>query len=372
MLSSKLFARLSLAVAVSCAIQASIGDGQRVWAAGSPHDIVTNFEPRPVPLSEQGRFDAARAVEPTTVRRVSLSIDPVTLVGGELRSSGDAAGGAKGVDVNMGALADNLQLEITYVGTESETWQLTFTDLPGMTADPPAGIFFSSGTQYSDITLDRTGVPLGEYIGTLTLDWGTLPDQFLTIRFEVADVFILNNVFPLPGTPLKAGLPQYFSHEFTVALWSQATGDLLFAINDNKGNDLVTPAGAHLPAPGLYSFIGDGTPIIPLPASNVYSTTYYYLEGSLTPDAQFTQPYDVKGTCNCPFQSDFNGDHLIDNVDLSYQIDVTFFNLPNVQDKICPRTRTDVNCDGTTDNSDLTILIDYLFFNGPAACDPCQ
>ena len=78
------------------------------------------------------------------------------------------------------------------------------------------------------------------------------------------------------------------------------------------------------------------------------------------------------GTCDCPYQSDFNADSFLDALDLNAMIDALFFGGSDPQDPDCPATRADFNFDGVADALDLNVLIDHLFFAGNPPCDPCN
>jgi len=77
------------------------------------------------------------------------------------------------------------------------------------------------------------------------------------------------------------------------------------------------------------------------------------------------------GACDCPWQSDYNEDSILDAVDLNFLIDVIFFGEVNISDPSCPGFRMDFNCSGEVDAIDINYLVDYIFFGGPAPCSPC-
>ncbi|MEW5874725.1 MAG: dockerin type I domain-containing protein [Candidatus Zixiibacteriota bacterium] len=77
------------------------------------------------------------------------------------------------------------------------------------------------------------------------------------------------------------------------------------------------------------------------------------------------------GECICPFESDINGDGIVDATDLAFVIDIVFFGATNVQDPLCPAARADFNADGFADATDLAMLIDHVFFGGDWPVDPC-
>jgi hypothetical protein len=76
--------------------------------------------------------------------------------------------------------------------------------------------------------------------------------------------------------------------------------------------------------------------------------------------------------CSCPHQADLDGTTFVDATDLAILIDVVFFGLADVQDVLCPGTRSEFNCDGFVDAVDLAFMIDHVFFGGPGPCDPCN
>jgi len=75
--------------------------------------------------------------------------------------------------------------------------------------------------------------------------------------------------------------------------------------------------------------------------------------------------------CDCPSQASFDGNTIVDAVDLALLIDIVFFGAPDVQDPNCPNARADFNCDEVSDAVDLAVMIDHVFFGGAGPCDPC-
>jgi hypothetical protein len=75
--------------------------------------------------------------------------------------------------------------------------------------------------------------------------------------------------------------------------------------------------------------------------------------------------------CDCPHQSDGDGDGFCTALDLCQIIDVLFAGSPLVSDPACPLPRFDFDCDGETTALDLAGVIDHLFAGGDPPCDPC-
>lgn len=99
--------------------------------------------------------------------------------------------------------------------------------------------------------------------------------------------------------------------------------------------------------------------------------------GFVNSSSQFIQPAFTKGTitilpCDCPSQGDINADGFIDVIDLALHIDIKWFGAPDVQDPLCPTTRTDYDIDGWTTAVDLAWCIDHVLFGGWEPLDPCQ
>ena len=76
-------------------------------------------------------------------------------------------------------------------------------------------------------------------------------------------------------------------------------------------------------------------------------------------------------SCDCPYQSDFDANGILDALDLNELIDILFFGGVNPQDPLCPTTRGDFDNSGVPDALDLNDLIDHLFFGGTPPVDPC-
>jgi hypothetical protein len=76
-------------------------------------------------------------------------------------------------------------------------------------------------------------------------------------------------------------------------------------------------------------------------------------------------------SCDCPHQSDFDGDGFLTAIDLGDLIDILFAGAPDIQDPNCPANRSDFDCDGFATALDLGFLIDHLFAGGQGPCDPC-
>ncbi|MBD3297992.1 MAG: HYR domain-containing protein [candidate division Zixibacteria bacterium] len=86
----------------------------------------------------------------------------------------------------------------------------------------------------------------------------------------------------------------------------------------------------------------------------------------------YTYEPDEQLPCNCPWQADHDESGFVDAVDLNLEINVLFFNSPEIFDPGCPAARSDFNDDSFSDAVDLNLLIRYMFFNGSDPCDPCQ
>jgi hypothetical protein len=77
------------------------------------------------------------------------------------------------------------------------------------------------------------------------------------------------------------------------------------------------------------------------------------------------------GSCDCPHQSDVNGDGFVDATDLAIAIDIYFYSAAWTQDPFCPTPRTDFDNSGFQDPVDLAKMIDHIFFGGAGPVDPC-
>ncbi|GAB4316540.1 MAG: hypothetical protein Kow0074_04520 [Candidatus Zixiibacteriota bacterium] len=83
-------------------------------------------------------------------------------------------------------------------------------------------------------------------------------------------------------------------------------------------------------------------------------------------------PYLPEAPCVCDNPLDFDANQQIDAIDLSYLIDVLYFNGTNIQDPDCPSTRADFNNNNKINSWDLNYAIDYIFFGGVAPCNACD
>jgi hypothetical protein len=89
-----------------------------------------------------------------------------------------------------------------------------------------------------------------------------------------------------------------------------------------------------------------------------------------------TANFCVKGLtefweCDCPHQSDGDGDGFCTAIDLARIIDILFAGAVHGQDPACPLPRFDFDCDGETTALDLSGVIDHLFAGQPGPGDPC-
>jgi hypothetical protein len=97
----------------------------------------------------------------------------------------------------------------------------------------------------------------------------------------------------------------------------------------------------------------------------------YEAHDGVDPSNTGTLRISVVVGCNCPYQSDLDGDGFVTPIDLGEVIDILFAGAPDIQDGSCPRARADFDCDGFSTALDLSALIDHLFVSGPEPCDPC-
>jgi hypothetical protein len=75
--------------------------------------------------------------------------------------------------------------------------------------------------------------------------------------------------------------------------------------------------------------------------------------------------------CDCPYQSDGDGDEFCTAIDLGHMIDILYAGAEHQHDPACLLPRFDYDCDGETTALDLGGLIDFLFAGGAGPCDPC-
>jgi len=75
--------------------------------------------------------------------------------------------------------------------------------------------------------------------------------------------------------------------------------------------------------------------------------------------------------CDCPRQGDLAQNGVIDVNDVLAVIKVAFINGTDVQDPLCPKTRSNVNNLGPVDVNDVLYIIKTAFSNGPAPVNPC-
>lgn len=88
-------------------------------------------------------------------------------------------------------------------------------------------------------------------------------------------------------------------------------------------------------------------------------------------DADSNGVGDACEVCDCPSQGDLNGSAVINSTDLTLLINVVFFGGADVQDPLCPRTRSDFDCNGAPNSVDVSLLINHIFFGGGGPCDAC-
>ena len=76
--------------------------------------------------------------------------------------------------------------------------------------------------------------------------------------------------------------------------------------------------------------------------------------------------------CSCPHHCDYDGNSILDPLDLNAMIDVLFFAGTDIHDPLCTTSRSDFDCSGFPDALDLNAMINHLFFGGAGPCDPCS
>jgi len=79
----------------------------------------------------------------------------------------------------------------------------------------------------------------------------------------------------------------------------------------------------------------------------------------------------VAAGCDCPKQGDLTGDGVINVNDVLAIIKIAFTNGTDIQDPLCPKTRSNVNNSGPVDVNDVLYLIKTAFSNGPPPINPC-
>lgn len=168
------------------------------------------------------------------------------------------------------------------------------------------------------------------------------------------------------SAPYQVTLPSVSSPDaFQCALGSIA---LVGAATLSPGSDVVPSLEISFTAPGTPGmFEIDTTCSNPANHLAFYEATTH---GEITPS--FTKGTITVALCDCPYQGDFDGDNVIDAIDLNDMINALFFGGPDPQDIVCPTTRADFNNDNAADALDLNLLIEHMFFGGGGPCDPCN
>ena len=153
---------------------------------------------------------------------------------------------------------------------------------------------------------------------------------------------------------------------------------VLFVRHRVLGTDL--PAGTDFPVgegvPSMYLDFAmpatEGQFIIDTTCINPANHMIFLTSDGYSPTIAFTAGVVDVVSCDCPFQSDLDQSGYLDALDLSVQIDITFFQgaIPKMAN--CPENCADFNSDGTINALDLNGLIDHLFFGGNGPCNPCS
>jgi hypothetical protein len=115
------------------------------------------------------------------------------------------------------------------------------------------------------------------------------------------------------------------------------------------------------------------TPTLGASVDHIYEATYRVedLCGDNSDECVIKVVVGNPVVCLCPWQGDIDSSGAFDAVDLNEEIDLLFFNVPDIQDPLCPTTRGDLDYSGAADAVDLNYMIDLLFFNHLPPCDPC-
>lgn len=171
------------------------------------------------------------------------------------------ATGTTGLSVvaNASYLKDNLAIAIR----REEEW---------LTATPAIGIVAPGSHAELALTLDATGMTLGQYSGSITIysDDGLHPMTVLPVNLIVQD--FLADVPSFAGRPvdLLPAVPNPFNPQTVIAMHLSAPGRALLRIFDVRGAVIRTLVDAEMAA-GLHEVAWDGTTDGALPApSGVY------------------------------------------------------------------------------------------------------
>ena len=213
-------------------------------------------------------------------------------------------------------------------------------------------------------------------------------------------------------------VPATGTFNYTPALNYSGRDSLMFRVNDGKANSLidtvyftVTPVNDPPAAQDVSASIITNTPhaVGAMPVTDVDNVAWTITQtggpfhGSVTlfdpPTGSFTYTpsldyngpdsvnYEandgqansntaiirltVASGCNCPKQGDLTGDGVINVNDILAIIKIAFTNGTDIQDPLCPKTRSNVNNIGPVDVNDVLYLIKTAFSNGPPPINPC-
>ncbi len=241
--------------------------------------------------------------------------------------------------------------------------------LPGI--EHTVGIFIANSTPLDGVTIPLVIRALDTYPATLELR------EHSNGRFAPTYPIEITTFFDMMGGDCAGGPGTGFSNpQYTAEPTAVSSPDAFLYTRSNiawfdppisADTDVVPSLEIVFTAPDtLGQFEIDTTCSNPTNHLAFYEAETF---GEISPE--FTKGI-ITVDCSCPFQGDINADAFPDAVDLGLMINILFFNATDIQDPLCPITRTDLDGDGFSDAEDLNALIELLFFNGPSPVDPCD
>jgi hypothetical protein len=190
-----------------------------------------------------------------------------------------------------------------------------------MSAYPTSGFVVAPGFQICEIYLDRTGLPLDIYNGSIIVQWSIPATQVTPTRFQVADTLVIGGFAPPNASPLSAGAVTLFQQQDSISLWSVPTGKVHFELRADGGTPIGTDRVSNLTGRGTYLWQPNQTVTVPLtsdvlsaisrmtlgvsPTGDDSAKVVYTIQGAHHP-AQCVQPPDVRARCDGLVQNQFS------------------------------------------------------------------
>ncbi len=265
---------------------------------------------------------------------------------------------------DFGYLVEGGFLNLINTRFTSVSFVITLENLPGTTASPSFGSIPPQSSRQVTVLTDRSGVPIGEYLGKIRVIYQPDDTLIVPLHYFVADTIFGVDFTPPRDSVLSPGTVVNFGHHVFFTLWSKTTAAVNWHIKNQAGVRISRNFNATLSSKGNWEWVPEDTVTIPNGTPTVTSISSMTPTGNPTTDDYFAVVYQTSGGPPATTRGDLNNDGFLTPADVVLELNLVFLG----QAPPAGAAEGDVNCDGQPTPADVVLLLNKVFLDSGNLC----